>query len=58
MDAHEPGQNHADEHRYQRERVILFADHFVIEAKDPLANEASGLRVLVNRSLRWKVMHG
>jgi len=30
----------------------------VIEAKDPLANEASGLRVLVNRSLRWKVMHG
>jgi hypothetical protein len=47
MDAHKQREKHADEHRSQREEVILEADDFVVETEDPLSNEALRGRVRV-----------
>jgi hypothetical protein len=40
MDAHDPGKYHPDQGGEQCQRVILFADNFVVEAEDMLPNEA------------------
>ena len=34
VDAHEPGEKHSDQGRDQGQRVILLADHFVVDAED------------------------
>jgi hypothetical protein len=47
MDSHEPGQNHPHDDRDQGQRVILLADHFVIETEDVLADKAGGWRVML-----------
>ena len=49
MDAHQQRQEHADKHRGQRQKVILEADDFVIQAENVFANEAGRGRVRVNR---------
>src|SRR5262249_24954009 len=46
VDPHQQRKKHADEYSSQRQKVILKADHFVIETEDPLANET--LRCCVN----------
>jgi hypothetical protein len=48
VDAHEPGKHHADKNRHQRQAVILFPDHFVIEAEHVLAYEACRWSMLMN----------
>ena len=40
VDAHQQRQKHADEHRRQRQKIILQPDDFVIQAEDVFANEA------------------
>src|SRR5260370_7900414 len=39
VDAHQQRQKHADEHRGQRQKIILQADDFMIETENPLADE-------------------
>src|SRR5260370_38858065 len=46
--AHQQRQKHADEHRGQRQKIILKADDFMIETEDPLANEPLRCRVSVS----------
>ncbi len=46
MQAHQEGQDHADEHREQRQAKILDADHFVIDAEHVFPNE-TGRRVML-----------
>ena len=57
VETHEPGKNHADENGKQRQRVVLLADHFVIEAKDVLTNKTGWRRVLVCGVRCGSVMH-
>jgi hypothetical protein len=40
VDAHEPGKQHPDQSSDQRQRVILFADDFVVEAEDMFPEKA------------------
>src|SRR5260370_39200229 len=46
MDAHDPGQHHADQGGEQRQRVILLANDFVVKAENMLPNEAGRSSVL------------
>src|SRR6266852_3499815 len=45
MDAHQQREKHARKHRRESEEKILEADHLVVEAEDPLADEALRGRV-------------
>ena len=40
MDAHDPGKEHPEQGGDQGQRVILFADDFVVDAEDVLPDEA------------------
>ena len=42
MNAHQPGEEHSDQHSDESQTVILLADDFVVEAEDVLPNEAGG----------------
>jgi hypothetical protein len=39
VDTHQPGKDHADDHGDQAQAVVLFADYFVIQAKNVLADK-------------------
>src|SRR6201998_1784937 len=47
VNAHQPGENHADEHGDQGEPIVLLADHFVVETEDVFADEALGRLMVV-----------
>ena len=40
VNAHQPGEDHADEHSDEGKRVVLLSDHFVVETEDVFADEA------------------
>ena len=52
VEAHEPGEEHPNQHRRQGEPVILLADDFMVEAEDVLADEAGWRSMLSRVSVR------
>ena len=56
MQAHDPGEHHADEDRHQGQRVILFADYFVVEAENVLSDKALR-RCMVLRRMCRNIVH-
>ena len=52
VDAHQPGKNHANQHRHQGQAVILLADDFVVQAEDVLPDEAGRRRMVCHVSVR------
>src|SRR5260370_3759239 len=47
VNAHQQRQKHADEHRGQRQKIILKADDFMIETEDQLAKKPLRSRAAV-----------
>jgi hypothetical protein len=57
VNTHQPGKHHPNEYGEERQAVVLLSDHFVIEAEDVFANEASRRCVLMHRVLCRSFMH-
>ena len=57
VNSHDPGQHQPDVNRHQRQRVVLLANDFMVEAEDVLPNEPRRRSVMMN-SRCGHVVHG